>query len=333
MLFAGFQPIAQKSACIASFHDRFAIIKVNHPFGGGTVGELSRRRTIEMKWKGRTRSANVEDRRGMGGSSVGKIGTLGGGFGIVMILLYMLMGGNPADLMFQSQSIDPGQESYYQETAEEKELAEFVSVVLADTEYVWNGIFSESDLDYREPQLVLYSGFVQSACGTAGSSSGPFYCPDDDKVYIDLQFFQDMKTTLDAPGDFAMAYVIAHEVGHHVQNQLGIMDQVRELRFRLSQTEYNKLSVRLELQADYLAGVWAHYVEDMDLLEQGDIEEALNAASAVGDDRIQKQYQGYIVPDSFTHGTSAQRVRWFMAGFEEGDLDLWDTFRVPENEL
>ena len=142
-----------------------------------------------------------------------------------------------------------------------------------------------------------------------------------------------MKTTLDAPGDFAMAYVIAHEVGHHVQNQLGIMDQVRELRFRLSQTEYNKLSVRLELQADYLAGVWAHYVEDMDLLEQGDIEEALNAASAVGDDRIQKQYQGYIVPDSFTHGTSAQRVRWFMAGFEEGDLDLWDTFRVPENEL
>ncbi len=286
-----------------------------------------------MKWKGRTQSSNVEDRRGKGGMGIGRKGAFGGGFGIVILIVYMLLGGNPGDIINQTQLINPGQDSYYQETAEDKELAEFVSVVLADTEYVWNDIFSKSGRDYEEPQLVLYSGMVQSACGTAGSSTGPFYCPGDNSVYIDLSFYEDLQTTFKAPGDFAMAYVIAHEVGHHVQNQLGVMDQVQQLRSRLSQTEYNELSVRLELQADYLAGVWAYYVEDMDLLEKGDIEEALNAASAVGDDRIQKQSQGYVVPDSFTHGTSAQRVKWFTKGYEEGDLDQWDTFSVDADNL
>lgn len=275
----------------------------------------------------------MEDRRGSGGGGVGRAGVFGGGFGIVIMIIYMLMGGNPMDILQQSQIINPGQEPAYQETAEEKELAEFVSVVLADTETVWNEIFTENDLEYQEPKLVIYSQYVQSACGTAGASTGPFYCPGDDTVYIDLSFYQDMKAKFNAPGDFAFAYVIAHEVGHHVQNQLGIMDQVQQLRTRLSQTEYNEVSVRMELQADYLAGVWAYHVNDMDLLEQGDIEEALNAASAVGDDRIQKQTQGYIVPDSFTHGTSAQRTRWFTKGYKEGDLDQWDTFNIPEKDL
>ena len=286
-----------------------------------------------MKWKGRAGSRNVEDRRGSGGFGMGGKGILGGGLGIVFIIVFMLLGGDPGQIINQSQIINQGGNAPYQQTAEEEELAEFASVVLADTEAVWQDIFYEYGEVYQEPILVLYSGYVQSACGTAGSSTGPFYCPGDNKVYIDLSFFQEMETRFDAPGDFAMAYVIAHEVGHHVQNQLGIMDEYQRLRSQMSQTEFNKLTVRLELQADYLAGVWAHYVDDMNYLEDGDIQEAMNAASAVGDDRIQKQTQGYVVPDSFTHGTSEQRMRWFMKGYNEGDLDQWDTFSLKESEL
>ena len=286
-----------------------------------------------MKWKGRAGSRNVEDRRGSGGFGMGGKGILGGGLGIVFIIVFMLLGGDPGQIINQSQIINQGGNAPYQQTAEEEELAEFASVVLADTEAVWQDIFYEYGEVYQEPILVLYSGYVQSACGTAGSSTGPFYCPGDNKVYIDLSFFQEMETRFDAPGDFAMAYVIAHEVGHHVQNQLGIMDEYQRLRSQMSQTEFNKLTVRLELQADYLAGVWAHYVDDMNYMEDGDIQEAMNAASAVGDDRIQKQTQGYVVPDSFTHGTSEQRMRWFMKGYNEGDLDQWDTFSLQESEL
>jgi predicted metalloprotease len=275
----------------------------------------------------------VEDRRGSGGFGMGGKGILGGGLGIVFIIVFMLLGGDPGQILSQSQIINQGGNAPYEQTAEEEELAEFASVVLADTEAVWQDIFYEYGEVYQEPILVLYSGYVQSACGTAGSSTGPFYCPGDNKVYIDLSFFQEMETRFDAPGDFAMAYVIAHEVGHHVQNQLGIMDEYQSLRSQMSQTEFNKLTVRLELQADYLAGVWAHYVDDMNYLEDGDIQEAMNAASAVGDDRIQKQTQGYVVPDSFTHGTSEQRMRWFMKGYNEGDLDQWDTFSLQESEL
>ncbi|MBO1911267.1 zinc metallopeptidase, partial [Microvirga sp. 3-52] len=204
----------------------------------------------------------------------------------------------------------------YEETEEEKELVEFVSVVLADTEEVWSGLFAEEGLTYKEPKLVLYSDSVQSACGVAGSAVGPFYCPGDQKLYIDLSFYQELKNKFQAPGDFAMAYVIAHEVGHHVQTLLGTSGQVNDLRQRLSKEEFNKYSVKLELQADYYAGVWAHHAQGMDLLEEGDLEEALTAASAVGDDTIQKRSQGYVVPESFTHGTSKQRKSWFYKGFD-----------------
>jgi hypothetical protein len=280
-----------------------------------------------MKWKGRAKSSNVEDRRGRG---VGRaaIGGLGG-FGIIIMIIYALLGGNPGDIM---QSIDPGQTQNvpYEATQEEEELAEFVSVVLADTEVVWNDIFADLGKEYDEPKLVLFTGSVQSACGVAGASTGPFYCPGDKNVYIDLSFYNELKTQFKAPGDFAMAYVIAHEVGHHIQNELGIIAQMDEIRGKVSKEEYNKYNVRLELQADYLAGVWANHVQGQNFLEEGDLEEALTAASAVGDDRIQMQSQGYVVPDSFTHGTSEQRKRWFYKGYEAGDLSQWDTFGANE---
>lgn len=285
-----------------------------------------------MKWRGRKGSTNVEDRRGSG-VGMGGIGAMGGGLGIIGLIIYMLMGGDPGVILNQTPQVNPGQGSAYSQTAEEKDLSDFVSVVLADTEFVWNDVFTKMNRDYQEPTLVLFSDQVQSACGVAGASTGPFYCPLDSKVYIDLSFYKELQTRFKAPGDFAMAYVIAHEVGHHVQNQLGVMQQVQDLRGRLSETENNALSVRLELQADYLAGVWAKNAENMSLLEQGDLEEALNAANAIGDDRIQKQTQGYVVPDSFTHGTSAQRIRWFNKGFQEGDLDQWDTFSISEKDL
>ena len=280
-----------------------------------------------MKWKGRAKSSNVEDRRGrgVGGAAIGGLG----GFGIIIMIIYALLGGNPGDIM---QSIDPGQTQNvpYEATQEEEELAEFVSVVLADTEVVWNDIFADLGKEYDEPKLVLFTGSVQSACGVAGASTGPFYCPGDKNVYIDLSFYNELKTQFKAPGDFAMAYVIAHEVGHHIQNELGIIAQMNEIRGKVSKEEYNKYNVRLELQADYLAGVWANHVQGQNLLEEGDLEEALTAASAVGDDRIQMQSQGYVVPDSFTHGTSEQRKRWFYKGYEAGDLSQWDTFGANE---
>lgn len=280
-----------------------------------------------MKWKGRAKSSNVEDRRGrgVGGAAIGGLG----GFGIIIMIIYALLGGNPGDIM---QSIEPGQTQNvpYEATQEEEELAEFVSVVLADTEVVWNDIFADLGKEYNEPKLVLFTGSVQSACGVAGASTGPFYCPGDKNVYIDLSFYNELKTQFKAPGDFAMAYVIAHEVGHHIQNELGIIAQMDEIRGKVSKEEYNKYNVRLELQADYLAGVWANHVQGQNLLEEGDLEEALTAASAVGDDRIQMQSQGYVVPDSFTHGTSEQRKRWFYKGYEAGDLSQWDTFGANE---
>lgn len=277
-----------------------------------------------MKWKGRTASTNVEDRRG-----TAKKGFIGGGAGMILVVLVtLLLGGDPGSVISNLQDSNTSGSSAYVETQQEKGLAEFVSVVLADTENAWNEILLKEGVDYQEPTLVLFTDSVQSACGVAGSSTGPFYCPADYKVYIDLSFYNELRETFKAPGDFAMAYVIAHEVGHHVQTQLGVMEQVQSLRTKLSETEYNEYLVRLELQADYLAGVWAHYAQGKGLLEEGDIEEALNAASAVGDDRIQKQAQGYVVPDSFTHGTSEQRMRWFKKGYTNGSLAEWDTFHA-----
>lgn len=288
-----------------------------------------------MRWQDRRRSARVEDRRGARPAKAGV-----GGVGMLVILAVLwLMGADPRQLlqMLVSQSgslteMIPG--SGAPPSAEENELKEFVSVVLADTEDVWNALLPELGRNYEEPNLVLFSGSVRSACGFAGSSVGPFYCPGDHKVYIDLGFYQEMKTRFKAPGDFAQAYVIAHEVGHHVQNLLGISDKVHAARGRVDQTEYNQLSVRLELQADYFAGVWAHHAEQTkSILEEGDLEEAINAASAIGDDRLQRESSGTVVPDSFTHGTSAQRVRWFRKGFESGDPRGGNTFNLPYAEL
>lgn len=278
-----------------------------------------------MKWKGLPSSTNVEDGRGTGGKVA-----IGGGAAIIIMIIATLLGADPGAVLDTVQSAAPESETPYVETAEEKELADFVSVVLADTETVWTGVFSELGEEYSEPTLVLYSDSVESACGVAGSSTGPFYCPADNKLYIDLSFFRELRDRFQAPGDFAMAYVLAHEVGHHIQNELGVMTQMQELRQQLSAEEYNEYSVRLELQADYLAGVWASHAQGRGLLEEGDLEEALTAANAVGDDRIQKESQGYAVPDSFTHGTSEQRMRWFKKGFETGDLSEWDTFSVAE---
>jgi predicted metalloprotease len=278
-----------------------------------------------MKWQGRRKSSNVEDRRGMGGKTV-----IGGGLGIVIFLIVTLLGGNPGDIINNLPMDNSNSNVPYEETAQEKELAEFVSVVLADTEDVWEQVLADEGIEYRQPTLVLFSGSVQSACGTAGSSTGPFYCPADEKLYIDLSFYNELRDRFKAPGDFAMAYVVAHEVGHHIQKITGVSEQVQALRSKLSQEEYNKYSVRLELQADYLAGVWAHHAEGMNLLEEGDLEEALNAATAIGDDRIQKQAQGYVVPESFTHGTSEQRKRWLYKGFKTGNLSEWDTFNAKD---
>ncbi|NLF18113.1 MAG: zinc metallopeptidase [Lentisphaerae bacterium] len=278
-----------------------------------------------MRWKGRRQSANVEDRRGM---SRGRV-AVGGGLGTLAIaLIVMFLGGDPKQVMQALQQAQPTTAQPAQPlSAEEQELTEFVSVILADTEDVWNALFQQMGKTYREPKLVIFSGAVQSACGFAESATGPFYCSGDDAVYIDLRFFQDMQKQLEAHGDFAWAYVIAHEVGHHVQNLLGTMQTMQSLQRGRSQEEANRLLVRLELQADFLAGVWAHHAQrTKDILEAGDIEEGLNAAAAVGDDRIMKRSQGYVVPDAFTHGTSEQRVRWFTLGFKTGDLSLGDTF-------
>ncbi|WP_342567065.1 neutral zinc metallopeptidase [Psychrobacillus sp. FSL K6-4046] len=280
-----------------------------------------------MKYKSRARSSNVEDRRGMSGGKA--IAGVGGGFGLIIILLVTLLGGNPEELLGSLNGNEATTSSVpYEETAEEQELVEFVSVVLADTEKVWTKIFQENGLTYEEPTLVLYTNSVNSACGTAGASVGPFYCPGDQKLYIDLSFYKELQTQFEAPGDFAMAYVIAHEVGHHVQTLLGKSNELASLRQQLSEEEYNQYSVRFELQADYYSGVWAKHAQGMDLLEEGDLEEALTAASAVGDDTIQKKARGYVVPESFTHGTSEQRKQWFYKGFENGTIKGGDTFNI-----
>jgi uncharacterized protein len=275
-----------------------------------------------MIWKGRRRSANVEDRRGMG---MGGKTMIGGGIGsIIVILLFTLLGGNPGDLTGNPPPPNSSNANLPNNfNQQEEELADFVSVVLADTEDVWSHEFEKRGLNYEEPTLVLFRDSVQSACGTASSAVGPFYCPGDHKLYIDLRFYEDLKQRFQAPGDFAMAYVIAHEVGHHVQTILDTGNQVSP-----KQRQTNEYSVRFELQADYLAGVWAHHAQGKGYLEKGDLEEAMNAAHAVGDDNIQKKSQGYVVPESFTHGTSEQRERWFKKGFENGTIEGGDTFKA-----
>ncbi|WP_114784556.1 KPN_02809 family neutral zinc metallopeptidase [Botryobacter ruber] len=291
-----------------------------------------------MKWRGRRKSSNIEDRRGQTG---------GGGRGIspmlliplfrllfskaglvivaVVALLLFLTGTNPIELLQRFVGGEPqyAQTTEYQPSPEEQALAEQTAVVLADTEDVWNKLMQ----GYREPTLVLFSGQVNSACGLASAATGPFYCPGDENLYIDLSFFNEMDHKLGAEGDFAQAYVVGHEVGHHVQKLTGTMEKVNAMRGRLSEVEFNKLMVRVELQADFYAGVWAHHTQrTTGFMEPGDLEEALNAASAIGDDRLQKRATGRVVPDSFTHGTSAQRVRWFRKGFETGDVRQGDTF-------
>ena len=280
-----------------------------------------------MKWQGRQGSSNVEDRRGNRGKKVGAgigIGT------IVIFFLAILLGEDPEQALQQIQSQPVQQNTTQATTAEEEALAQFVSVVLKDTEDVWKKLFAEQlNRNYVEPTLVLFSGEDRSACGFASAATGPFYCPADQKLYIDLSFYQQLKTRFKAPGDFAMAYIVAHEVGHHVQHLLGITTEVASRQRRMNKTDANELSVRLELQADFFAGVWAHHAQKMkNILEKGDLEEALNAASAVGDDRIQMEARGYVVPESFTHGTSKQRMDWFHRGLQTGDLREGDTFGV-----
>lgn len=277
-----------------------------------------------MRWKDQERSENVEDRRGM----PAKRGIIGGGIGTVILVLVGLYFGVDPSMLMQAvnQSSPPSVEQ--QQPPASDEMSQFVSVVLADTEKTWHEIFSRSGKTYEEPKLVLFTGAVDSACGFAQAAMGPFYCPGDHKVYIDLSFYEDMKNRFQAPGDFAQAYVIAHEVGHHVQNLLGILGKNHETMQRVSQSEANRLSVKMELQADCFAGVWGYHADTArNILESGDLEEALGAASAIGDDRIMKQSSGTIVPDAFTHGTSEQRVRWFRRGFESGDPGRCETFQ------
>ncbi len=280
-----------------------------------------------MRWQNRERSKNVEDhRRGRTAKRVG------GGIGIgaiILAIIAFLLGENPLNVLQQFQT-EPTAQVQNTSNKNEEALAEFVSVVLKETEDVWTKLFAENMGEtYIPPKLVLYTGYDQSGCGTAQSATGPFYCPADQKIYIDLSFYNDLQRRFHASGDFAMAYIIAHEVGHHVQNLLGITYEVESRRRKLDRKGANILSVRLELQADFLAGIWAHYEQKMqNILEKGDIEEAVNAAAAVGDDRIQMQARGYVVPDAFTHGTSEQRVKWFLKGWETGDLSQGNTFGV-----
>src|SRR6187399_698271 len=280
-----------------------------------------------MLWQGQRESENVEDARGSGGGRL----VLGGGIGtVVLVVLYLLLGGDPQAL-FNSQQAQLPQSAQFDNQAPRDEASKFVGVVLADTEDAWHEIFRQMGREYEEPRLVLFTDVIQSGCGFASGATGPFYCPQDRQVYIDFGFFRQLQERLGAGGDFAEAYVIAHEVGHHVQNLLGITDRVDAARHRAGEAESNRLSVRLELQADFLAGVWARYADRVKhVVEAGDIEEAIRAANAVGDDRLQARSRGYVVPDSFTHGTSEQRVRWFRRGYETGDLSQGDTFNARE---
>jgi len=285
-----------------------------------------------MRWQNRRLSDNVEDRRGSGGGGGGGIRNLGIGGVIIIVVLALITKQSPTQLLSkvsQSSGTNTAQESSQTVTKASDEEAQFASTVLANTEDVWTALFKEMNKEYQAPKMVLFSDVDESGCGTAQSAMGPFYCPADDRVYLDLSFFNEMETRFKVVGDFSKAYVIAHEVGHHIQNLLGISRKVQAMRSQLSETEYNKLSVKLELQADFLAGVWAHHAQRMDnILDPGDIEEALNAASAVGDDKLQEAANGRVVPDAFTHGTSAQRMRWFKKGFETGDIKQGDTFNA-----
>lgn len=279
-----------------------------------------------MRWKMGRRSSNVEDRRG--GSSLPT--AAGGGLGLLVIaLISSFFGVDPSLILDQANQLEnqPNPTTPGNRPAAENELADFVTVVLADTEDTWEPIFRQEGLTYRKPKLVLFTGQTSSACGLGKAATGPFYCPGDQKVYIDLSFYDDLKKRHQAPGDFAQAYVIAHEVGHHVQTLLGVSQKVQDLRRRANKVEGNQLSVRQELQADCFAGIWAHHADRArQILEQGDIEEALNAASSIGDDRLQQQARGYVTPESFTHGSSAQRVKWFKVGLQKGSLRDCDTF-------
>lgn len=283
-------------------------------------------KTNDMLWKGRRESSNVEDRRGLSG---GKVAVGGGVLGVIFLIVNFLITGDDSGLQNiqfpqetqQSQPLSPEQK------AREDERASFVKVVLADTEDVWDKIFASYGKTYQKPTLILFSGSTQSACGAASAASGPFYCPGDNDVYIDLSFADELKNRFGASGDFALAYVIAHEVGHHIQYLMGTSNKMAEIRSQVSETEYNKYSVALELQADFYAGVWANHNQKMkNVIKAEDIDEALTAANAIGDDNIQKQTQGRIVPDAFTHGTSAQRVYWFKKGYETGDMNQGNTF-------
>lgn len=280
-----------------------------------------------MRWQDGRRSKNIEDRRG----SRGQRTAAGSGLGLLaIVLLGLIFGFNPLSL-FQggtpSQPAVSGQSSPRSEV--EEQLADFVSVVLADTEDTWSQLFQSAGTRYPPPTLVMFSGMTQSACGNAQASLGPFYCPADQKLYIDLQFYQDLKTRYGAPGDFAQAYVIAHEVGHHVQTVLGISQQISQAQQRASKVQANQLQVRMELQADCFAGIWAYHADRArNILERGDIAEGLNAAAAIGDDRMQHRSKGYIVPETFTHGSSEQRVRWFKRGLESGAMQQCDTFNA-----
>ena len=287
-----------------------------------------------MRLDGRRESTNVEDRRGMSGAGKASLGI--GGM-IIVALLTWVMGGNPLEVLqggVGDETSDEGQQTEYVQSEEEAQLFSFTKKVFASTEDVWTELFKAEGLEYRQPKMVIYRTSTRSGCGQASSSTGPFYCPADQTVYIDLSFFDEMERSLGAGGDFAYAYVIAHEVGHHVQNLLGTIDKVNSETARLGKKEGNRLSVRLELQADYLAGVWAnHENERWKSLQDGDLEEAINAASQVGDDRLQKAAGGSVVPDAFTHGTSAQRMRWLKRGYQSGKLRGGDTFSIPYDEL
>lgn len=281
-----------------------------------------------MRWQGRRSSSNVEDRRSGGGG--GKV--IGGGIGVLVIAaIVYFMGGDPTVVLQQAGNMQQTTNETYTPTAAEDEAAQFVSVVLAETEDFWNKQFNELGKTYQEPVLQLFRGSTTSECGGATSASGPFYCPADNKIYIDLSFYDDLHNRFGAPGDFAMAYVVAHEVGHHVQTLLGISEKVRALKARRNARDANKLSVMQELQADFFAGIWAHYADRMNILDEGDIAEALNAANAIGDDKLQReQGSGRVVPDAFTHGTSKQRMYWFNKGYTTGDFNQGDTFGASD---
>ena len=289
-----------------------------------------------MLWRGRRESSNVDDRRGMSG---GKLVAGGGIIGVIALVLnFLLGGGEGGEMQLPQLPVQTQTELSPAEQAEDEERAKFVKVVLAETEDVWTVLMKQVGKSYPAPTLVLFRDAVESACGNASSASGPFYCPADGDVYIDLSFYEELQTRFKAPGEFAMAYVLAHEVGHHVQNLMGTSDKMQRLRGQVSQEQYNEYSVKLELQADFFAGVWANHTQKIktpdgrNLIDPADINEALTAANAIGDDRLQKQSQGYIVPESFTHGTSAQRMYWFKKGFETGDIRQGDTFNATTLE-